>query len=729
MEEYHNDSLDLMAIESNESKKSNENDLAASAAKPKKSKKADIAVTISSASVEASNDDIAATMPSESNENDLTAAAAKPKKSKKADIAITISSESVEASNDDIAATLPSESNVNDLTAAAAKPKKSKKADIAITISSESVVASNDDIAAIAQKTKESNENSLLSSKLMEALPNELVRALAKMGYKEFTEIQNKAIPVALSGRDILGSAQTGTGKTAAFALPIAASLIRNPESAALIITPTRELAQQVYKIFMQILEFTSIRSSLLIGGDSIDLQIRQLKFGPRVVVGTPGRINDHLDRKTVSFSKTEFLVLDETDRMLDMGFGIQIDNILPELAPKRQTLLFSATISSSIEKLAGKYLTDPERIAVGEKNSVVANIEQQVVHLRESEKFDRLLIELDNRQGSIIVFVRTKHSADRISEKLKNLDHNSCSIHGDLRQNKRERVMHRFRTKKHRILVATDVAARGIDIPHIEHVINYDLTQAPEDFIHRLGRTARAGAKGHAVSFVSDIEHSQWRDIQRLLDPSNSSKDYSDRKGSSRGASRDRRAPSGGSQRPRSAGGFSGNSSARPQRDRAFSGEPRREGSSNFPPRDRSSFSGEPRREGRRDGNSSFPPRDRSSFSSEPRREGRRDGNSSFPPKDRSSFSGEPRREGRRDGNPSFPPRDRSSFSGEPRREGRRDGNSTFAPRSDRPKDRDSNPAFDTPRSTTPARKRSGASGSFMKPSGKNYFRNRDNH
>jgi ATP-dependent RNA helicase DeaD len=388
---------------------------------------------------------------------------------------------------------------------------------------------------------------------IMKSLPNELARSLAKMGYKEFTEIQKRAIPVAMDGKDILGSAQTGTGKTAAFALPIAASLILNPASAALIITPTRELAQQVYKIFMQILEFTSIRCSLLIGGDSMGLQINQLKFGPRVIIGTPGRINDHLERRTLKLSQTKFLVLDETDRMLDMGFGIQINNIIPHLAPQRQTLLFSATISSTIEKLAAKYLSNPERISVGEKNSVVANIEQEVVHLKEKEKFDRLLIELDNRKGSIIVFVRTKYSADKISEKLKGLSHNSCAIHGDLRQNKRERVMHSFRTKKHRILVATDVAARGIDVPHIEHVINYDLTQAPEDFIHRLGRTARAGAKGHAVSFVSEVEQSQWRDIQRMLDPK-SSQDYSDKRGG--GSKSGSRRPSASGQRnPRSSG------------------------------------------------------------------------------------------------------------------------------------------------------------------------------
>ena len=646
MEEYHNDSLDLMVIEPIESTESNEKNL-------------DQALIAPSEIVETNQ---------ENTDHDTSAPKSKKASKKNLDQASIAPSEITEANQNkpDLAATAPSES------------------------------------------TESSEEN----TDLMNSLPSELIRSLAKMGYKEFTEIQKRAIPVALKGIDILGSAQTGTGKTAAFALPIAASLIRNPESAALIITPTRELAQQVYKIFMQILEFTSIRSSLLIGGDSIDLQIRQLKFGPRVVIGTPGRINDHLERRTVSFSKTEFLVLDETDRMLDMGFGIQIQNILPNLAPKRQTLLFSATISSSIEKLAGKYLTNPERIAVGEKNSVVANIEQQVVHLRESEKFDRLLTELDNRQGSIIVFVRTKHSADKISEKLKSLDHNSCSIHGDLRQNKRERVMHRFRTKKHRILVATDVAARGIDIPHIEHVINYDLTQAPEDFIHRLGRTARAGAKGHAVSFVSDIEQSQWRDIQRLLDPT-SSKDYSDRRSPSRSAPRgDRRGPSSSSQRPRSAGGFSGQSSSRNSRDRFQSGEPRREGNSNFPPRDRFQ-SGEPRREG----NSNFTPRDRFK-SSEPRREG----NSNFPPRDRFQ-SGEPRREG----NSNFPPRDRFP-SGDANRNAafkpRRRPDNANSVRSDRPNDRDSSGAFSTPRAATPGRRRS-PSGSFS-PAGKNHFRNR---
>jgi len=358
-------------------------------------------------------------------------------------------------------------------------------------------------------------------------LPKQITKALTRMGYVTFTEVQKLTIPLALKGKDILGSAQTGTGKTAAFAVPLAAKLLENEDQMALIVTPTRELAQQVYKVFMQILEFTDIRSSLLIGGDSIELQIRQLKYKPRVIIGTPGRINDHLERRTLSLKKACYLVLDETDRMLDMGFGIQINNIIPHMAEKKQTLLFSATLSTSIEKLANKYLTNPERIAVGESNTIVANIDQQAVFLKESEKFEKLLSELTERQGSIIVFVRTKHSADRLADRLKDHDHNACAIHGDLRQNKRERVMHRFRTKKHRILVATDVAARGLDIPHIEHVINYDLTQAPEDYIHRLGRTARAGAKGSAISFISDAEKSKWRDIQRLLDPTNKSHDY----------------------------------------------------------------------------------------------------------------------------------------------------------------------------------------------------------
>jgi superfamily II DNA/RNA helicase len=348
-----------------------------------------------------------------------------------------------------------------------------------------------------------------------------LLKSLEAMQFLIPTPIQAQAIPPALLGRDILGSAQTGTGKTGAFGIPLVNKLLTTPRGSALIMTPTRELAVQVTEMMTKLLGRNSpIKTALLIGGDSMPKQFMQLKARPRLIVGTPGRINDHLTRGTLMLADTQFLVLDETDRMLDMGFQIQIEKIIKFMSPQRQTLLFSATLPDNIVSLSSRYMRDPVRVSVGSTTNPIARIQQELIHTSEEDKFNQLTTLLDNRTGSIIVFVKTKRGAEKMAEKLSRSKHSADTIHGDLRQSKRDRVISSFRDKRFRILVATDVAARGLDIPHIEHVINYDLPQCPEDYIHRIGRTARAGAEGCAVNLVSAADRPKWKAIHHLINP-----------------------------------------------------------------------------------------------------------------------------------------------------------------------------------------------------------------
>jgi ATP-dependent RNA helicase DeaD len=352
-------------------------------------------------------------------------------------------------------------------------------------------------------------------------LPPALAASLARMNYATPTPIQLQAIPPALAGRDVLGSAQTGTGKTAAFSIPLITKIMSSPRGSALVLTPTRELAQQVLAVINDLLGARSfIPTVLLIGGDSMGKQCAQLRLRPRIIVGTPGRINDHLERGNLILHEASFLVLDETDRMLDMGFGIQIDRIVKFLPAARQTLMFSATMPAEIVKMSAKYLNNPERIAVGSTTNPITKIDQEIIHVGENGKYEELLKQMDKREGSIIMFVKTKRSADRMSERLNKQGYKADTIHGDLHQRKRERVIQQFRDRKFRILVATDIASRGLDIPHIEHVINFDLPQCPEDYIHRIGRTARNGSEGSALCLISPEDSIKWRAIHRLLYP-----------------------------------------------------------------------------------------------------------------------------------------------------------------------------------------------------------------
>ena len=287
--------------------------------------------------------------------------------------------------------------------------------------------------------------------------------------------------------------------------------------------TPTRELAQQVSQMIQPLLDRSiadGIRSAILIGGASMQKQLDMLKRKPRIIIGTPGRINDHLERRSLNLSKSHFLVMDETDRMLDMGFGKQIDRVLSFMPAQRQTLLFSATLPPEILKLSERYLKKPARIAAGAVSRPAAKVKQEARNVSQGQKYDLLTQELGTREGSVIIFVRTKHGADRLAKKLEKDQFSTAPIHGDLRQNQRTKAIASFRAGDVRILVATDVAARGLDVPHVAHVINFDLPQVPEDYIHRIGRTGRAGAEGEALSFISSEEQGKWRDIQRLLNP-----------------------------------------------------------------------------------------------------------------------------------------------------------------------------------------------------------------
>jgi ATP-dependent RNA helicase DeaD len=352
-------------------------------------------------------------------------------------------------------------------------------------------------------------------------LPEALMHTLEHMQFTNPTPIQAESIPLALEGKDILGSAQTGTGKTGAFGIPLIARLMNQNNGVALVMTPTRELASQVMVQLQAMLGRKSkIKTALLIGGEAMPKQLMQLRKHPRVIVGTPGRINDHLERGTLNLNEADFLVLDETDRMLDMGFSVQIESIIKHMAPIRQTLLFSATLPKNIVHIADQYLQDPVRVSVSATSSPAEKIHQTVLKVNDSEKYPELLNQLNERQGSIIVFVKTKYGSEKMAKKLSQEGYSADAIHGDLRQHKRDRVIRAFRQKKYRILVATDVAARGLDIPHIEHVVNYDLPQCAEDYIHRIGRTARAGAEGEALNLVTPADRNRWYAIDRLLNP-----------------------------------------------------------------------------------------------------------------------------------------------------------------------------------------------------------------
>jgi len=322
-----------------------------------------------------------------------------------------------------------------------------------------------------------------------------------------------------LQGKDVLASAQTGTGKTGAYGIPIAADCMTDGKKNTLILLPTRELAVQVIKDVTRFIgEKQNIASALLIGGDDMKKQLRMLKKKPALIVGTPGRINDHIKRGTLRLNTFNFLVLDEVDRMLDMGFVVQLEEIIKHLSHDRQTLMFSATVSKQIQKISKKYLKDPIRVDTGKQSQPLKNLKQTSINVSNKEKFQKLLEALSKRQDSTLVFVNTKRSADMLAKKLIEKNMRATALHGDLRHSKRSRVITDFRNQKFRVLVATDIAARGLDIPHIGLVINYDVCVRAEDHIHRVGRTARAGSNGEALNFISPTDKVKWKGIQKFI-------------------------------------------------------------------------------------------------------------------------------------------------------------------------------------------------------------------
>ena len=352
-------------------------------------------------------------------------------------------------------------------------------------------------------------------------ISKEILFNLKSLNLLKPTPVKQRAIVPGFEGKDILAVANTGTGKTAAFGIPIIQRLNENKSLSALILSPTRELSIQIGKHLRELMgKNINIKSAVLIGGDSMKKQIELIKKKPRIIIGTPGRIYDHINRKTLNLRNINILVLDETDRMLDLGFVEQIQKIINFLPSKKQTLLFSATLPKNIRNISTKYLFNPVNISVEKKEKILQNINHNTININQGEKYNKLLQELGDREGSIIVFMKTKHSSKKMHLKLLKDGQSVNTIHGNVRQNKRINILNKFRNQKFRILVATDVAARGLDIPHIEHVINYDLPQRTEDYIHRIGRTARAGKKGSALSFISENDKKIWRMISKLINP-----------------------------------------------------------------------------------------------------------------------------------------------------------------------------------------------------------------
>lgn len=350
-------------------------------------------------------------------------------------------------------------------------------------------------------------------------LEQDVLQAISEMGFEEATPIQTKAIPVAIAGKDMIGQAQTGTGKTAAFGIPLISRIKATEDRiVALIMAPTRELAIQVAEEIEKLGRFKGLRSLAIYGGQDISRQIRSLKRKPQIIIGTPGRLLDHINRKTIRLDDVRTVVLDEADEMLDMGFMEDIQSILKLVPEERQTLLFSATMPTNIQKLAQQFLRTPEHISVIPKQVSAPSIQQFYIEVQERLKFDGLCRLLDMEPPELaIIFGRTKRRVAELSEALMKRGYACDGLHGDLSQNQRDAVMRKFRDGSIDVLVATDVAARGLDISGVTHVINFDLPQDPESYVHRIGRTGRAGKEGTSWSFVTPRETDHLHFIEKV--------------------------------------------------------------------------------------------------------------------------------------------------------------------------------------------------------------------
>jgi len=356
-------------------------------------------------------------------------------------------------------------------------------------------------------------------------LSDQLLKAIKEQGYTEPTPIQKQAIPIILNKKDVLAGAQTGTGKTAGFTLPILELLSEHAQSKgkspirALILTPTRELATQVHDNVVAYGKYLPFKSTVIFGGVGINPQIGNFRRGVDIVVATPGRLLDHIGRKTVDLSKVEFLVLDEADRMLDMGFINDIKKVLALLPKKRQNLLFSATFSDDIKKLADSLLNSPTLIEVARRNKA-SELVEQLVHPVDKDKKRALLSQLikQGKWKQVLVFTRTKHGANKLSGQLEKDGISSAAIHGNKSQGARTKALANFKAGSVRVLVATDIAARGIDIDQLPHVVNFELPNISEDYVHRIGRTGRAGSEGIAISLVCVDELQYLKDIEKVI-------------------------------------------------------------------------------------------------------------------------------------------------------------------------------------------------------------------
>ncbi len=345
---------------------------------------------------------------------------------------------------------------------------------------------------------------------------------LSANNFETPTPVQAGAIPLALEGRDVLATAQTGTGKTLSFLIPIVELLqmaeARGPAAHVLILLPTRELAMQVEKAFLAIRPSSAQTVALVVGGLAERTQLDAIRRGAKLIVATPGRLEDYIKRKLVRLDQVKILVLDEVDRMLDMGFQPAIARIAATLPAARQTLCYSATLEGSVKEVARKYLNNPARIEIGSVLRPAENVELRTFEVAPDKKQELLEHLLGAEKGSFLVFVRTKHGADRVARRLSRNGHSATQIHGDRSQSQRNAALRSFSEGRHRVLVATDVAARGIDVAHVAHVVNFDLPKIAEDFVHRVGRTGRASAKGVASTFAGPAERGDLRKIERAL-------------------------------------------------------------------------------------------------------------------------------------------------------------------------------------------------------------------
>ncbi len=351
-------------------------------------------------------------------------------------------------------------------------------------------------------------------------LSAEVLKAVEQAGYTTPTPIQAAAIPLAMEGRDIIGLAQTGTGKTAAFTLPIVDRLLHGPQrTRALVLTPTRELAVQVDESFRKYAKHSGLKVAAVYGGVSLEPQTKALRKGVDVIVATPGRLLDHMERQNVVFDDLEVLVLDEADRMLDMGFAPQINRVVAGIPKYRQTLLFSATMPPEVEALSRKYLRKPVVVQVGRRSMAASGVSHAVYPVPRTRKTELLLQLLQNEEmDSVLIFTRTKHGADRVVRDLKRKGIEATALHGDKSQRERTRALEDFKSGKIRTLVATDVAQRGLDISGITHVVNFDVPAEPEDYVHRIGRTGRADQSGDAFTLMSADEIAMVRTIERVI-------------------------------------------------------------------------------------------------------------------------------------------------------------------------------------------------------------------